>query len=173
MIKAIFSFILILYSTKSCKEDEMRERAVIQEVRGDEVKVAIRQHLAACNQCSLHGQCSIDNGERVLHLVAKGNWKVGDEVWVEMREGVLIEIATLLFLVPTLILIGGSALLTKVFTPEIGIIVTLGIVGGYFCFLRCFTKRILRRFTLVPFESVAEVYDDISHYTRYPEDIRL
>jgi hypothetical protein len=39
--------------------------------------------------------------------------------------------------------------------------------------LRCFTKRILRRFTLVPFESVAEVYDDISHYTRYPEDIRL
>lgn len=152
----------------------MRELGKVREVYRDRIVVTILEHSASsCSQCSLHGHCHTENGERVLTLWTMGKWKVGDEVWVEVSESVLIEIATLLFLLPTFLLIGGSALLLMWFPTVWAVVGAVGGVGVYFCLLRCLTKRIMRRFRLIPKESVAEVYDVISYYTRYPENIGL
>lgn len=152
----------------------MRELGRVREVYRDRVVIDIVEHSASsCNQCSLHGHCHIENGERRLILWTKGNWRVGDEVWVEMKETVLIEIATLLFLIPTILLIVGSAVMSQWLPTLWSVGGALVLMGLYFCVLRCLTPRILRRFRLIPKESVSEVYDDISHYTRYPENLRL
>lgn len=92
---------------------------------------------------------------------------------MDMKETVLIEIASLLFFVPTLLLIVGSAILSQWLPTLWSVGGALVIMGLYFCVLRCLTPRILRRFVLIPKDSVAEVYDEISHYTRYPENIGL
>ncbi|MCX7883381.1 MAG: SoxR reducing system RseC family protein [Brevinematales bacterium] len=150
----------------------MRESGKVREVNGNHVVITITEHRASsCNQCSLHGHCHRENGERILTLWTKDQWQVGDEVWVEIREEVLIEIATLLFFVPTLLLIGGSALLSHWLPQLWSVVAALGMVGGYFCLLRGLTPKIMRRVRILPKESVAEVYDEVSHYTRYPENI--
>ncbi len=59
----------------------MRELGRVREVYRDRVVIDIVEHSASsCNQCSLHGHCHIENGERRLTLWTKGNWRVGDEV---------------------------------------------------------------------------------------------
>ncbi|URA09309.1 SoxR reducing system RseC family protein [Thermospira aquatica] len=152
----------------------MKELGKIRQCYPDHIVVDILEHAASsCNQCSLHGHCHIETGERTLTIWTKNTWKVGEEVWVEVRESVLIEIATLLFLLPSLLLIGGSALLHQWMPTPWAVLVSLSVIGMYFCILRCLSPRILRRFRIIPKESVAEVFDDISHYTRYPENITM
>ncbi len=152
----------------------MKERGKIRQCYPDRIVVDILEHAASsCNQCSLHGHCHIEKGERTLTIWTKKNWKVGEEVWVEVREPVLIEIATLLFLLPSLLLIAGIALLQQWMATPWTVMASLAVIGGYFCVLRCLSPRIMQRFRVIPKESVAEVYDDINHYTRYPENITM
>lgn len=152
----------------------MKERGRIREIRDHWITVEITEHnTSSCNQCSLHGQCHRENGERTLIVWNNQPWKKGEEVLVEIRESLLIEIATLVFFVPTILLIGGSALLSQWMPISWGTLITIVGVTTYFCLLRCFTPRIMRRFRLLPITSVTEVYDEASNYTRYPKNIGL
>jgi len=152
----------------------MRERGRVRQVLPNRIVIDVLEHTASsCNQCSLHGSCQIENGERTLTVWTKDHYTEGEEVVVEIRESVLIEIASLIFLLPTLLLIGGSALLARWVSPLWCTLGSFGIVGLYFCILRCVTPRIMRRFRVMKKESVSEVYDAISLTTRYPENLSV
>jgi len=85
----------------------IKERGIVEKVENQKALIRVNR-TSACATCESHGSCHIEKRDLVVEVANDLQAKPGDQVELSMPEGAVMQLSTLVYLLPVIALIIGA-----------------------------------------------------------------
>lgn len=126
-----------------------RHSATITSIGDDGRMTALMSTSESCGSCAAKSVCGSESSKEFELVVDRDDRAIGDEVTLVITRSMGFLAITLAYLLPVVIIIGSLLICEVLGIDELTSgLLTLGLVGLYFVFLRIFRRRIENQITI-------------------------